>query len=204
MKTLATLLMLCLISAHPANATDTPPAIVTELENTLNGIITSCRSSGDTDSCILTKIERKRSLYDVFLDKTVPAAWPEVDIVSFMFFHVARQVAQEQIHCNSLEASSKQSCLEQIPTLISDAREEARHLLIDKGGVYGKRQAMERNAQDRELQRQNVEAQLEMARQQALGMALFGSGAAMIQGMNQGFQNMQQPLQPMRPIAPSR
>jgi len=45
----------------------------------------------------------------------------------------------------------------------------------------------------RELQRDAYAAQLEQARLQANGLALFGSGAAMINGMNQGFQNMQQP-----------
>jgi len=38
-----------------------------------------------------------------------------------------------------------------------------------------------------------LQAQLEMARLQANGLALFGSGAAMINGMNQGFQHMQVP-----------
>jgi len=38
------------------------------------------------------------------------------------------------------------------------------------------------------------QVQLEQARQQALGMALFGSGHALIQGMNQGFR----PLPPYR------
>ena len=35
--------------------------------------------------------------------------------------------------------------------------------------------------------------QLEQARIQANGMALFGSGAAFVNGMNQGLQMMQQP-----------
>ena len=44
-----------------------------------------------------------------------------------------------------------------------------------------------------QLQRQYLDNQLEQARIQANGLALFGAGNAMINGMNQGFQNMQQP-----------
>ena len=60
-----------------------------------------------------------------------------------------------------------------------------------------------------EFQRQMLErqfqTQLEQARIQADGMALFGSGPAMINGINQGFQNMQQPRyapQPFTPVMP--
>ena len=42
-------------------------------------------------------------------------------------------------------------------------------------------------------QQQQLDAQREQARLQMQGMALFGAGNAMIHGMNQGFQNMQQP-----------
>jgi hypothetical protein len=42
--------------------------------------------------------------------------------------------------------------------------------------------------QERERDRQ---AMMEAARQQANGLALFGSGNALINGMNQGFQQMQ-------------
>ncbi len=45
----------------------------------------------------------------------------------------------------------------------------------------------------RELLRDAYIVQLEQARLQANGLALFGSGAALIHGMNQGLQNMQQP-----------
>ena len=45
----------------------------------------------------------------------------------------------------------------------------------------------------REAQQRQIAAQLEQARIQANGMALFGAGNALINGMNQGFQNMQQP-----------
>lgn len=45
----------------------------------------------------------------------------------------------------------------------------------------------------REMQQEFLRAQLEAARIQANGMALFGSGPAFINGMNQGFQNMQLP-----------
>ncbi len=45
-----------------------------------------------------------------------------------------------------------------------------------------------------------LDAQREMARTQAYGMAAFGAGHALINGMNQGFQNMQ--LKPIPPIAP--
>ena len=43
------------------------------------------------------------------------------------------------------------------------------------------------------------QAQVESSRQQAVGMALFGSGPALIQGMNQGMQHMQ--LKPMPPMS---
>src|SRR5690242_6435199 len=48
----------------------------------------------------------------------------------------------------------------------------------------------------------NQRHQEELARQQAFGMALFGSGPALIQGMNQGFRMMQQSVQPF-PARPS-
>jgi hypothetical protein len=47
-------------------------------------------------------------------------------------------------------------------------------------------------AQEQWNQRQSA-IQLEQARMQANGMALFGAGNALINGMNQGFQHMQQP-----------
>ena len=53
------------------------------------------------------------------------------------------------------------------------------------------------NERSREL-----DAQIEMNRQQAAGMALFGSGPALINGMNQGFQNMQ--VKPYMNPMPSR
>ena len=46
----------------------------------------------------------------------------------------------------------------------------------------------------------NRDAQLDAARQQALGMALFGSGNALINGMNQGFR----PLPPYHQPGASR
>ena len=54
----------------------------------------------------------------------------------------------------------------------------------------------EERAYQLQLQQQQINAQLEQARIQANGMALFGAGNAMIHGMNQGFQNMQQPYYP--------
>ena len=47
-------------------------------------------------------------------------------------------------------------------------------------------------AQQQEREAQYAQQQ-ELARQQALGMALFGSGQALINGMNQGFNNMRIP-----------
>lgn len=38
---------------------------------------------------------------------------------------------------------------------------------------------------------QQAQLQRDLARQQAAGMAMFGSGNALINGMNQGMQNMQ-------------
>ena len=57
-----------------------------------------------------------------------------------------------------------------------------------------------------ELQRQMLErqfeAQMEQSRIQASGMALFGSGPAMINGMNQWGQTMQQPQYAPQPFVP--
>jgi len=55
--------------------------------------------------------------------------------------------------------------------------------------------AQERKAQEAEQRRadRQMEVQLEQARIQAQGLALFGSGNALINGMNQGFNHMQQP-----------
>jgi hypothetical protein len=66
-------------------------------------------------------------------------------------------------------------------------------------------QASRENFQ-RDLQQRQYDTELEQARIQANGMALFGSGHALIQGMNQGFQNMQQPYISTPPIQypPSR
>ena len=44
-----------------------------------------------------------------------------------------------------------------------------------------------------QLQHELIAAQLEQARMQANGMALFGAGNALVNGMNQGFRQMQQP-----------
>ncbi len=55
--------------------------------------------------------------------------------------------------------------------------------------------------QDRQAEQRQHE--LDLARQQALGFALFGSGPAALNGMNQGFQSMQmKPIQvaPPQPI----
>lgn len=45
--------------------------------------------------------------------------------------------------------------------------------------------------------------EMNVARQQATGFALFGSGPALINGMNQGFQNMQVHPYYLPPPAPS-
>jgi hypothetical protein len=57
-------------------------------------------------------------------------------------------------------------------------------------------------AAQHEMQERQIDAQLEQARIQANGMALFGAGNALINGMNQGFQNMQRPLTPAPILAP--
>jgi hypothetical protein len=163
----------------PATA-DEKSQIETELESTLQAIVTRCKTASDPDSCILEKIEKKRRLYEVFLDETAPAAWPDLDIISFIFFHIAQQIGTEQIRCNSLEASAKQLCADQLPALVTDAREDARHLLIAKGAAYGKREAAERHAQDRRRQQESANAQreheMDLARIRALGMFLGNGG----------------------------
>jgi hypothetical protein len=78
--------------------------------------------------------------------------------------------------------------------------------------------AQQRDIQQRQIdaqlamQQRMIDAQLEQARLQANGMALFGTGQALINGMNQGFQNMQQPrytpfpfvpIAPMNPVQPT-
>lgn len=184
------ILILLLLHVEPTHATETPSPIEVELQSTLQGVVTSCKSTVDPNVCILEKLEKKRKLYELFLEKTAPAAWSEVDVISFIFFHVSQQIAKEQIRCSSLESSAKQSCVEQIPTVIPDAKEEARHFLIGKGEAYGKREAAElkeRKSQqtgDHARVQRNYEQELaqqhehekELARIQALGMILGNSG----------------------------
>ena len=185
--TLASLLILSLVSAFPASAEDADTALVTDLEKALTGILAVCKKSSDSDACILNKVERERSLYDGFLDDTTPGAWPEADIIGFTFYHVARAIAEEQIRCNSLEPTAKQSCFDQVPILKQHARDEARHLLIAKGTAYGEREAAQRNARDRQLQREYLEAKGKQEQQDredrreaaallGLGLALSGGG----------------------------
>ena len=101
--------------------------------------------------------------------------------------HVARAIAEEQIHCNSLEPTAKQSCFDQVTILKQHARDEARHLLIAKGTVYGELEAAQRNARDRQLQREYLEAKGKQEQQDredrreaaallGLGLALSGGG----------------------------
>jgi hypothetical protein len=71
--------------------------------------------------------------------------------------------------------------------------------MIEAEGAQERAQIRQQQAADRdrwERQQEQArqadrEAQVEAARQQALGMAAFGSGNALINGMNQGMQNMQ-------------
>jgi len=48
--------------------------------------------------------------------------------------------------------------------------------------------------QQLEMQQRQIDAQLEQARVQANGMALFGAGQALINGMTQGFNQMRLPM----------
>ena len=57
-------------------------------------------------------------------------------------------------------------------------------------------------AAQREIQERQIEAQQDIAREQSRGMALFGSGPALIQGMNQGFNNMRLPTPTPQTLAP--
>lgn len=171
---------LSLFSAITAYADEPPSATEIELARTLQRIIDTCKTANDPDACTLDKVEKKRLFYESFLERTAPAAWPDVDITSFVYFHVVRQIAKEQIRCNALEASTKQACLDQVPLLIADAREEARHLLIAKGESYGNRVAAERNARDGRRRQEDAneqrEHERELARIQAAGRALQGYG----------------------------
>ncbi|MEO5630696.1 MAG: hypothetical protein ABIQ24_13035 [Nitrospiraceae bacterium] len=60
----------------------------------------------------------------------------------------------------------------------------------------------EERISQRDMQQRQLDAQLEQTRIQANGIALFGSGEALINGMNQGFQNMQQPTYTLPPVQP--
>lgn len=64
---------------------------------------------------------------------------------------------------------------------------------IDEQVVEHQAAQEQSNRRDAEIRQQYLANQLEQARIQANGMALFGSGPALIQGMNQGFQMMRQP-----------
>ena len=57
-------------------------------------------------------------------------------------------------------------------------------------------------AANREMQERQIAAQQAIAREQSRGMALFGSGPALINGMNQGFQNMRLPISPPPAFVP--
>ena len=173
---LIALIAVFMLSTVLAVADEAPSTLETELEMMLKHIIEGCNVSNNADACIVEKIEKKRTLYESFLDKTAPAAWPDVDIISFTYFHVVGEIAKEQVRCNAMEASEKQTCLQQVPMLISDARDHARHLLIAKGEAYGKRQAAAQNARRLDMQQQEYERQMELARIQAAGQALLGLG----------------------------
>lgn len=64
---------------------------------------------------------------------------------------------------------------------------------IDEQAIVHQEAQARWNQQHEFMRQQQFQAQLEHARVQSNGLALFGSGAAMINGVNQGFQNMQQP-----------
>lgn len=57
-------------------------------------------------------------------------------------------------------------------------------------------------ANHRDMQERQIAAQQAIAREQSRGMALFGSGPALINGMNQGFQNMRLPISPPPTFVP--
>lgn len=63
--------------------------------------------------------------------------------------------------------------------------------------VIAEERNVRQDQQDREYQ-----ARLELQREQSRGMALFGAGNAMINGMNQGFSAMHQPMVAPMPILP--
>jgi hypothetical protein len=73
---------------------------------------------------------------------------------------------------------------------------------VDQRACLERTMQLDQARQDRERDRQ---AQVEAARLQALGLAAFGSGNALINGMNQGMQNMQShPYVLPMPQAPQR
>lgn len=146
------ILVLFLLSSKSVFATESPSPIEVELGSELQGIIASCKSTTDADSCILEKLEKKRRLYEFFLHETTPAAWSDVHVISFGFFHVNLQVSRELIRCSALSPPAKQSCIAQVPSITSGAREEVRQILIGKGGASNRLEAAERNVKERQPQ----------------------------------------------------
>jgi hypothetical protein len=66
-------------------------------------------------------------------------------------------------------------------------------------------------AAQRDMQERQIEAQQDLAREQSRGIALFGTGQALMNGMNQGFNTMRLPMssaplavQPYIPLNPVR
>jgi hypothetical protein len=169
------LLVLFLLAVNSVLATETPSPIEVELGSELQGIEERCKSTTGPDSCILEKLEKKRRLYELFLDNTAPPAWSDVDVISFGFFHVAQQIAKGQIRCSSLGPSARQSCFEQISSIISGAREEVRQLLMGKGGISGRLEAAEKSAKERQPQdeysAEQVRREMELARERRLSQA---------------------------------
>lgn len=156
----------------------------------LSDSITSyCRSTNNPDACISSFIANE----------------PYAKELAEFERRYAKEVADEKALDQSRKATSQQSdpridyCMttrhpqDCIDSLQMDLR--ARQSEDLSAGQRGR-------AHQRDMQERQIEAQQDLAREQSRGMALFGSGQALINGMNQGFQNMQQPRYAPAPFIP--
>ena len=100
------------------------------------------------------------------------------------------RVCQITLTCQGLseDRTEREMCARQL--IEADAQQTQREAQESRE-IRAEQRAVVERQQQRQADREQAQAQVEAARQQALGLALFGSGPAMINGMNQGFQQMQ-------------
>lgn len=118
-----------------------------------------------------------------------------ITLLAIMILFIASPVfaMDDKIVAYCLAEPDPRECLtyvlsqEEIKARGREARAQ-REEMRDQARVIAEERAAQRAAQERQYQQQ-----MELLQEQSRGMALFGAGNAMINGMNQGLQNMQLP-----------